>query len=118
MKGEKLVCGYCEHFFDSRDKRCHIMSGEPDPRYPPSCPACTMMRLKGTEVWAVWNDCQGIWADGIGWSKVDAVEHLNSGRYKGCDCRVVPCRIYPEPADEIGMREWREAERLKEQAAQ
>jgi hypothetical protein len=109
--GKKIVCGYCGHFFDSSDKRCHIMSGPPDHRYPPTCPACTIQTLKGTEVWAVWNDCQGIWADGIGWTKAAAIEHLNSGRYKDCQCKVVPARVYVETEDRHDMREWREDQR-------
>lgn len=36
-----MLCGYCEHFFDPSDKRSHI----PNPRYSPSCPACSMERL-------------------------------------------------------------------------
>lgn len=110
--GKKLICGYCDHFFDAADKRGHVMSGDADPRYPPRCPACTIQTLGGREIWGVWNDCQGIWTDGLGGTKADAIAHLNSGRYDGCECRVVPLRVYPEQDDRIHMREWLEAERV------
>lgn len=35
------------------------------------------------------NDCQGLFGDGVGWTRKEAEAHLNSGRYDGADCTVV-----------------------------
>lgn len=115
MMAKKMHCGFCDHFFDPTDKRAHITSSE-DPRFSSSCPACTIERYRGVEMWAVWNSCQGIWGDGVGWTRKEAYEHLNSGRYDGCECKVIPIRVYEEPADNWHMREWVENRDRGEQA--
>jgi hypothetical protein len=108
-KPKQTVCGYCDHFFDPSDKRCHIPN-PPDLRYPPSCPACSIERFRGTEAWAVWNSCQGIWGDGVCWTRAEADKLLTSSRYEGCDCKVVPVRIYEEIEYEAEIREWSETQ--------
>lgn len=105
MTETKTICGRCDHFFDPSDRRCHIPN-PPDPRYSPTCPACTIQNYGGTEAWAVWNSCLGIWGDGVGWTRNDADKHLASDRYNGTESKVIPVRIYEELEGNVFMREW------------
>ena len=100
---DAAVCDHCGHFFDKKDERC-CLPGDGD-QWGPCCPACTLMRLHGSEAWAVWNSCNGPFTHTIG-SKEHADECLaESGREAAGD-QVVPVRIYVEPEEQWPGREW------------
>ena len=95
----RCVCGYCDHFFDPGDERAHVPQ-DGDPRYSPSCPACTMMNLSGDEAWAVWNSCNGIFE--IRHSRKEAQALLPDFP----ECEVIPVRVFED--ENRDMREWAE----------
>ena len=63
--------------------------------------------LRGTPAWAVWNDCQGVFACSVFHSKSEADASLQSRYWDGA--KVVPVRIYTEH-EAMTLR--REAEEL------
>lgn len=85
-----LECQACEMRFDPRDERAAVYSDRPDLT---RCPICNVLDFAGLRAWAVSNNCQGVFTCGIAGSKEDATEHLNSGRYDGAGCEVVPVVI-------------------------
>lgn len=81
-----LTCSDCTHQFDPRDRRAFVHSDKPQRS---TCLACTLLWSRGRKSWCVKNDCQGLFGDGVGWTRKEAEAHLNSGRYDGADCTVV-----------------------------
>jgi hypothetical protein len=107
--GDMLVCGDCGHFFDSADKRANL-AYLGDPRFPPTCPACSIQTMGGTEAWGLANDCQGLFDETVRGSRKEANAKLDPN-YHGMGCKVVPVRIYVEREDRFGLRNWLEDQR-------
>lgn len=105
-----MICTQCDHLFDPSDERAFVSEKRPDLN---SCPACTIMGIRSTEAWAVYNGCQGVFTCGVGSSKADAVTRLESGDYEGAGCEVVPVRIVVEPEERRYIREWMERDRAQ-----
>jgi hypothetical protein len=97
------VCVDCDHLFDARDDRGFLPSKNARD-LDPVCPACNQV-ARGAEAWAVHNDCQGVFEDGIRGRKAetDAIaEAWNVG------AKSVPVRVIVEPEDRHDMRAWSE----------
>jgi hypothetical protein len=108
----RKVCGACDHFFDSSDKRHY--RGMNDRRYLPRCPACTIETLNGNEAWALRNDCQGLWDDSVRYTRAEAQELLEKNPDSYPDCYVYAVRVYEDKDQD--MRHWSENQREKERA--
>lgn len=90
-------CIDCERLFDRRDPRAFVRRqwGRPRLQGLNACPACRLQRYEGLEVWAVTNDCNGIFDDMIFSSREEARQKaasfdLEIGMY------AVPARVYEE----------------------
>jgi len=95
-------CDECGNQFDPNDKRASLSN---EPRYPTLCPLCTFLRYHGSQAWAVWNSCQGIFDDAVRSRKSEAEEIMHA-EYVGVADKVVPVRIYVEPEHQHDYREW------------
>ena len=104
-----LRCGHCDHWFDRRDGRAFAPQ---EPRCSPRCPACQIFDDAGGEAWGIANDCQGIFADAVFYSKAEAVAAASSPPYDDAECYAVPVKVLQEPADRVWWREHEERERL------
>ena len=102
---EQTICGDCGHFFDPTDKRAYIAT---DPKFTTQCPCCATMSFRGSEMWAVWNDCNGVFE--VASRKAEAQRILEK-EFSDFQASVVPVRVYLEPnKDDWSHRDWSEAE--------
>jgi hypothetical protein len=100
----KVMCGFCDHEFDRSDKRAYIPKDrEADAR----CPYCCQMTLRGTEMWAVWNSCNGIF-EVTSWRQ-DALAIIEEA-YSEHET-VVPVRVFVDHEDRNWQRHAHEDER-------
>jgi hypothetical protein len=107
VKFRPSKCDECENVFDSLDTRSSPAKQEGEISY---CPLCAYQRFHGSEAWAVWNGCQGVWCDYIGWQKDEITKILNEKFAGDDDAKVVPVRVYVETSDRVFFREWWESQ--------
>ena len=97
MKLEFENCDTCGNLYDVNDPRAftedHILQ----------CPLCKDQFLRGATAWAIWNDCQGVFACSVFHSKSEADAALQEKSWG--DAKVVPVRIYKEREDQTFFRE-------------
>lgn len=91
-QGERiLTCDECDHFFDRADERCFVSTRGNGAL----CPLCAEHRLRGSEAWAVWNSCNGVFTDTVHVRRFDAANDLTQA-LRDAGSIVVPVRIYRE----------------------
>ena len=64
----------------------------------------------GSEAWAVWNSCNGVFTDTVRWTKTEA-DWLLDDDHKDAGGKVVPVVVFVEPEDRHWLREVYEKER-------
>lgn len=102
-----VTCSECGHFFDPADRRGYVPGPEMK-HLEPTCPACWLLRHGGAPAWAVWNNCQGVFACSVFHWKREAEERRQKdfgGRHN-----VVPVRVIAEPEGHWWSREAQERE--------
>lgn len=105
-------CSDCGFPFDSTDPRCYVPNNADELRkYGAHCAACQILAHEGAPAWALWNDCQGVFACSVFHSRAEARDALKKSGWQ--NETVVPVRVFREREDREWLRNWEEREAEK-----
>jgi len=104
-------CDECGYYFDAADRRGSVpKTREEALRYGKHCPACWQERHGGADGWALWNGCQGVFANAVTHTRAEAKALWEELGWGDVIEKVVPVRIHVEREDGVWHREWQERE--------
>lgn len=102
MQKRFWTCTDCGHQFDGSDRRGFVPKAASErERYGVTCPACQIVKGIGSEAWAIWNECEGVFACSVFTTRAEAKSALANAGWSD-DEIVVPVRVFRE----AGQREW------------
>lgn len=112
-------CWDCGHKYDTRDQRGYFKESDRPSEQASYCPLCWQDAHGGAPAWALWNSCNGIFADAIFHTRKEALDCLNKSSDPKQFDAVVPVRVHKIDGHARWLREQIEEdyERLRSGAA-